>query len=347
MKIAKYAEYTKTNEEFVLGAIKGALGKLFNFFANAFKDLQSDFKKDFKEDDPSTIKDIIMKNIDQAIDGAQKEINNIQDSAKMGEILPNMVTSLVELGNGIGKDIVTALGAESAKPVEIIAKGIILGSKELNFPGIVGMIDPNKSVQGAPKDTSFPFSVTKFAELTKIDQSKPKDINVLKKEVSTFFDNFQKQIKTSIDKLTDEKVKELFDKIKGGGSTEEYKVGDTVIYLLKDKKKEEYDPKKKPDEQKDVVGIKKIEKIEGDKVFFKSQDGKDIIKTKVEIMGKSEGQTGENAKKAAENLGKIKGDEEKMGDVATFAEFIQNDANKGKTEEIKKIMSGGTAPTEQ
>jgi hypothetical protein len=116
---------------------------------------------------------------------------------------------------------------------------------------------------------------------------------------------------------------------------------------LKDKKKEDYDPKKKPDEQKDIVGVKKIEKIEGDKIFFKSQDGKDIIKTKLDIMGKSEVAAGENSKKAAEALGKIKADEEKMGKVATFAEFIQNDANKDKIAEIEKILSGGTEPASQ
>ena len=108
---------------------------------------------------------------------------------------------------------------------------------------------------------------------------------------------------------------------------------------MKDKKKEEYDEKKKPEEQKEVVGVKKIEKIEGDKIFFKAQDGEDIIKTKLEIMGKSEGGVaGENAKKAQEALGKIKQDEEKMGKVATFAEFIQNDANKDKIAEIEKLM---------
>ena len=56
---------------------------------------------------------------------------------------------------------------------------------------------------------------------------------------------------------------------------------------------------------------------------------------------------GENAKKVADSLGKIKADEEKMGKVATFADFIQNDANKDKLAEIEKILTGGETPAAQ
>jgi len=78
MQVEKFSEYSKINEEFIGGLIKGALGKLFNLFSNAFKDLGADFKAIFKEDDPSTIKDIVIKNVDQAVDGGQKEIANLK-----------------------------------------------------------------------------------------------------------------------------------------------------------------------------------------------------------------------------------------------------------------------------
>ena len=176
-------------------------------------------------------------------------------------------------------------------------------------------------------------------------------MNGKKAIANKFFDDLQKSIKAEVEKaVTDDEVKNLFSKFGGGGGTDlELKVGDTVIYLLKDKKKEEYDPKKKPEEQNTVVGVKKIEKIEGDKITFLDKDGKPtIIKTKVEIMGKSEASpAGENAKKAQDALGKIKADEEKMGKVASFAEFIQNDANKDKIAEIEKILTGGQAPAAQ
>jgi hypothetical protein len=110
MEIVKYSEYSKINEEFIGSMIQGALGKLFGLFKNAFKDLSNDFKTGFKEDDPSTIKDIVMKNVDQAIDGAQKEINNLKTDGDILGIMDNMVSSLVELSNGLAADVKGALG---------------------------------------------------------------------------------------------------------------------------------------------------------------------------------------------------------------------------------------------
>jgi hypothetical protein len=344
MRVEKFSEYTKINEEFIGSLIKGALGKLFNFFNDAFKDLGSDFKSMFKEDDPSTIKDIIMKNVDQAVDGSQKEINNLKSDGDILGIMDNMVVKLTELANGMAKDVEGAITKEKAKPVETIAKAILLGSKEADFVGIVGALDPASGV--TKKDINFKFSKKNYVT----EVNKGKDLATKKALAAKFFDGFQKEIKNELEKsLTDEEVKSMYSKLaadaKGG---EEFKVGDSVIYLLKDKKKEQYDPKKKAEEQTDIVGVKKIEKIDGDKYFFKTTDGKDFFKTKIEIMGKSETeQAGENAKKVADTLGKIKQDEEKMGKVATFAQFIQNDANKDKIAEIEKIISGGQSPEAQ
>jgi len=76
----------------------------------------------------------------------------------------------------------------------------------------------------------------------------------------------------------------------------DYKEGDEVIYLLKGKTKENYDPKKKPEDQKDVVGVHKISKIEGDKYTLLDDEEKPtIIKTGAEIVGKSEVEPGEEA----------------------------------------------------
>ena len=345
MKVVKYSEYSKVNEEFIGGLIKGALGKLFGLFSNAFKDLGADFKNLFKEDDPSSIKEVVMKNIDQAVDGSQKEINNLKSDGDILGIMDSMVVKLTELANGMAKDVEGAVGKEKAKPVETLAKAILLGSKEADFVGIIGALDPAAGV--TKKDINFRYSKKNYVT----EVNKGKDLNAKKALASKFFDGFQKEIRVELDKsLTDEEIKTMYDKLNAdGGQAEEYKEGDTVIYLLKGKKKEEYDPKKKPEDQKEVVGVKKIEKIDGDKITFLDKDGKPtIIKTKAELMGKSEATpAGENAKTAADALGKIKADEEKMGKVATFAEFIQNDANKDKISEIEKILSGGTEQAAQ
>jgi hypothetical protein len=69
-----------------------------------------------------------------------------------------------------------------------------------------------------------------------------------------------------------------------------YAVGDEVIYLLKDKKPEEYDKAKKPEDQKAVVGVHKIAELDGDNFTLEDEKGEPTIKkTGKEIMGKVEG----------------------------------------------------------
>jgi hypothetical protein len=285
-----------------------------------------------------------MKNVDQAIDGGQKEIVNLKSDGDVLGIMDNVVTSLVELGGNIGKDIETAIGKEKAKPVEVIARAILLGNKEVDWVGIVGCLDPAQGI--TKKDINYKFSKKNFVT----EVNKGKDLKGKQAIATKFFDDLQKGIRVELEKsFTDDELKNLYNKMSGEAANQvEFKQGDTVIYLLKDKKKEQYDPKKKPEDQKDIVGVKKIEKIEGDNIFFKTAEGKDFTKTKADIMGLAvTPAAGENAKKAQEALGKIKEDEEKMGKVATFAEFIQNDANKDKIAEIEKILTGGQAPVAQ
>jgi len=67
-----------------------------------------------------------------------------------------------------------------------------------------------------------------------------------------------------------------------------YAVGDEVIYLLKDKTPEQYDKTKKPEDQKDIVGVHKIAELDGDNFTLEDENGKPTIKkTGKEIMGKS------------------------------------------------------------
>ena len=83
--------------------------------------------------------------------------------------------------------------------------------------------------------------------------------------------------------------------------------------------------------------MKKISKIEGDKISF---EGAEFTKTAGDILMKVEVVAGDESKKTAETLSKIKGDEEKMKQVNTYAEFIQKPENKDKIEQVNKILSG-------
>jgi hypothetical protein len=85
------------------------------------------------------------------------------------------------------------------------------------------------------------------------------------------------------------------------------------------------------------IGTKKISKIEGDKISF---EGADFTKMIDDILMKVEVVAGDESKKTADTLSKIKGDEEKMKQVNTYAEFIQKPENKDKIEQVNKILSG-------
>jgi hypothetical protein len=108
-------------------------------------------------------------------------------------------------------------------------------------------------------------------------------------------------------------------------------VGKEVRYKTK-----EFDKNKKPEEQPDKIGKLKVLSVEKDGLKLDGKEA-DFVKKMEEILPAES--AGENAKKAAETLGKIKGDEEKMAKVAKFADFIQDDKNKDKLTEIEKMMS--------
>lgn len=131
----------------------------------------------------------------------------------------------------------------------------------------------------------------------------------------------------------------------------EFKVGDTVIYKREKFKSDEWtiisdDDKKKIEEGKikemieqEMIGIKKISKIENNIVSFESTE---FTKPLSDILMKIDinGQKSEEAKKTAELLGKIKDDPDKMKQISNYAEFMQDPNNKDKMDEIGKIIDG-------
>lgn len=348
----------KINEEFILGAIKGALSKVMAAFGNTFKDFSNDFKKMFKEDDPNSIKGIIMTNFNQAVDGAQKTLGDkAVDEASVNGLMDMITTNLRKLADGLDKDIVAALGKDKVSGPKDVAKAILIGSKEAGWAGIVGLLDPSKAAESGIK-TNYKYSKVAYeTALTAAAKSSPNDTLKARKDAANkFLDNMQKDIQSQLDKeFTEEEVQKIYDDAKKkGGQTTEYKVGDNVVYKRDKFDQAKWDAltdddKKKPNEGKmkdlqvDGIGIKKISKIEGDKISF---EGADFTKTMDDILMKTEGTESEDAKKAAESLGKIKNDPDKMKKVATFSDFLQDEKNKDKVAEIEKLMApegGATA----
>lgn len=146
--------------------------------------------------------------------------------------------------------------------------------------------------------------------------------------------------------------KEIMGKVEGGEKVEvEYKAGDNVIYKRGKFNEESWkkitdDDKKKPNEgpmkdlqDKEEIGIKKISKIEGDKVSFEDAD---FTKTMADILGKTEGGAqGEGEEDLQKKLGELKSKPEELKKVSKYVDFMSDEKNKAKAEEIEKIIGEG------
>jgi hypothetical protein len=176
------------------------------------------------------------------------------------------------------------------------------------------------------------------------------EIDVLNSQVQALQSAGDTKSAEEFKKQSEEKSKEMQKSLEEGLNKKpvEYKVGDEVVYIMKDKKDEweklTPEQKKKTEEEpaKKLVGGGKITKIEGDKfiIQYGDKEGEVADKTSDQIISKKEVDRSEEAKKAAESLGKIKDDPDKMNKVAKFADLLADDANKSKIEEIEKLMTG-------
>jgi uncharacterized protein YqeY len=345
--IKTYQSYKESsiNEEFIGSAIKGALSGLFKVFAAPFKDLANDIKKSFKDDDPNSIKGIILTNLDQAIDGIQKNLRNKNlQEGDITDIMNKLIDSLRELSKGIGKDFSSAIGDKTKSgAASKIARAILLGSKEAGWNGIVGGEGPQAGLLSNP---NYKYSKAKYElALAKASEGKTGD-GSLKAKIDTayrFFDELQKDIITSLDKeLTEEEMQKIYNDAKkevGGKETfSYYELKEFFDKKIKVKyKREGYDDNKNPEEQKEKVGIKLMDSLDDEgKVTFKTEDGGTFVKKYEDILGPAE----ENIQKdVAEKLGKIKADKEKMSNVDKFVDILNDPNKKADLNQITKILN--------
>ena len=186
------------------------------------------------------------------------------------------------------------------------------------------------------KDQTYLPDLKKILTADGTDEAKKKEstLNYVRTDLVPKLINLVKAVKEEDIKksLTDAGIKT---------TAADYEVGDMVKYKTK-----KYNPAKDEDKQlKGAIAQGEVRKVEGDQVtIFNDKIKTEIKKPKTEIIGKTEGQAqkegGDNAKKAAEALGKIKGDEEKMGDVVKFAGFLSDPANAEKAKQVRQIISG-------
>jgi hypothetical protein len=116
------------------------------------------------------------------------------------------------------------------------------------------------------------------------------------------------------------------------GNISEYKIGDLVSYKMKG-----YDESKPQDQQKNLVGSKNIERIQGDNYIFKDKNGAEFTKTKEDILGKVEGNEndGNTSNDLDSKISGIKKDQKKMDALNKLVNVLNSD---GGVDKINKLI---------
>ena len=116
-------------------------------------------------------------------------------------------------------------------------------------------------------------------------------------------------------------------------------IGEEWKKLTPEDKKKLTEGKMKELIDKEMIGLKKVSKIEGDKVSF---EGADFTKDKKDILGKSEFEVrAEGQEDLTKKLGELKTKKpDDIKKVSSFVDFISKEENKDKIEQIDKILNG-------
>jgi len=335
-KYEYFKEVEKTNEEFLGALYNAAKGALKNFLGNIaapFKTLKDDFKKGMEKEQ---VKKTMITKMDALLKAATDGINKAEDE-----------TALTNMRLDFGKQIDDQI-AEFDKEVKTVKE-----SNSINEGKIQDALIDARVAFGMVKKKAAEIKADfdkKYAAALDLAAKKAVAIS----EIKTIVDDFKKTIMNNEIFKKAEAEYRAANQIPAAPATD-YKVGEELIYLRKGQQKTAWDAltdeqKKAPttDEvAKNIVNVKKVDKIEGDKFTFTGKDGKQIVKTTAEIVGKTEvpveeGEVDEEKLKA--DLGALKTDKEQMKRVAKFVDFIKTKADK--LPEVDKLLGGeGEATT--
>lgn len=340
------------------------LGGLLNWFKKMWDKAIKEIEE--LENDPNKIKEWVINNALNPKDDTNVFSQVMKDFQKKDTASDqdciDLIDNILDPQTGsLGKQGIGVLLANKAMQGEKLkakramlefiintARNKTIADPKVKFAGgpADGKIDPKKKTVDL-KDMGHLPDLKKILVSQKDDEKKKKDetLKWVSGVLILLIQNYVKAVK-------EDDIRAYVNKL--GIKLEEsvYKKGDSVIYLLKDHKKDEWDKladdqkeKPKEDPANKIVGVHKVEIVDGDNITLLDQDGKPtIVKTKEEIIGKFEEQRGPNAEELAKNLGDIKADEEKMKQVNAFTDIIKDPvANKAKIDQINKIIGGGEA----
>lgn len=269
-----YRNSERVNEE-----IFGAIGKLFGGF---FKKMGENIRK---TKGGKEIEAIYTKYLQLIDDNLKKSANldlNLMAADKAAEIKESRMVLEADESEAEKK----AAQANAKMSVDTLkAKKSILDQtlKKFKEMAIKEMDAVLQKMGGPAKNPDLQIIIN-----TKKDQF---ELDFLNAQIAYLETSGDKTLLPQIQKQRDGIAKNIEAAYKEFGTKKptEYKEGDLVIYLLQGKTKDQWDPKKKPEEQKDIVAVNKISKIEGDKFKLLDKEGKESIeKTGAEILGKAE-----------------------------------------------------------
>lgn len=340
MKVKRYSEIEPVNEEII--------GKIVNFFKNMWNKAITELEK--IGNDPNNVKDYVLNNTLNLKDDTNVFSQLIKDFTALpganDQACLDLISNMLDKETGsLGKQGIgillsdKKLQGDDMKAKRRMLEYIINTSRDKVINELKFQTDAKKRNVSLDDANHLP-DLKKALKAAGTDEKKKKDatLNYVNTNLITKLVNNVKAIK-------EEDVRAVLSK-EGIEVVSDFEVKDVVKYKTK-----KFDATKDEDDQPEGgVAQGEVRKIEGDNVtIFNSNLNAEIKKSKDDIIGKvseeeKKEEEGENAKKAAEALGKIKADEEKMGKVTKFAEFIQDENNKDKVAEIEKILSGGEKP---
>ena len=341
--VKKYESFNQeesTNEEFLGALYNAAKGALKNFLGNIsapFKTLKDDFKKGMEKEQ---VKKTMITKMDALLKAATDGINKAEDE----EALTNM---RLDFGKQIDDQI-----AEFDKEVKTVKESNSINEGKIQ-DALIGARVAFGMIKKKAGEIKADFD-KKYAAALDLAAKKAVAIS----EIKTIIDDFKKTIMNNEIFKKAEAEYRAANQIAATPATD-YKVGDQLIYLRKGQLKTAWDAlteeqKKAPDTDpaaKVIVNVKKVDKIEGDKFTFTGKDGKQIIKTTADIIGKSE--TGTEGTDDGVDQTKLTADLKALNDeadktqikrVVKFLDFIKTKADK--LPEVDKLLGGEEATTE-
>ena len=327
--LKKYESFKdQVNEEF-LGALynaaKGALKSFLGKISEPFKTAKEEFKKGMAREE---VKKSMITKMDTLLKNASSEMNKAEDEA-----------ALTAMRDGFRKDIDAQI-AEFDKEIKTVKESVSINEGKIQ-DALIGARVAFGMIKKKAGELKLEFD-KKFAAAVDLAAKKKASIE----EITAVVNDFKKTV------MNDEIFKKAEAEYKTTNkivTTSEYKVGDELIYLRKGQLKTAWDAL--TDEQKKapttdaaaklIVNVKKVDKIEGDNYTFTGKDGKTIVKTSADIVGKSGPVPGEDpTTELTKKLGELKTkNPDEIKKVASFVDFINKPENAAKYAEIEKIIS--------